>query len=214
MSSTCRRSRLMLIMRSEFGRSISSINIVMKVEKTQLTDLHSWKYADWMVVKIFDLQRNITIESWIDESGGDMGRKTETAKRRLAFEARGDVLRDRHSLVCRTKDEFIWIENETVIVHGETNILQIMERAIHGVDLTTTEISYDALGECDVVTAWLKLGLIEWHNHMPGNTKIFNFGIIEHRPSDLSSSEFHYWTMRSRDVACDSFQRTLSHWIA
>lgn len=201
-------------MRSEPVGSVGAINIIMKIEEAQLTDPHSWNYADRMIVEVFNLKRDVTAKPRIDESGGDMGRKTETAKRRLAFEARGDVLRDRHSLVCRTKDEFIWIENETVIVHGETNILQIMERVIHGVDLTTTEISYDALRECDVVTAWLKLGLIEWHNHMPGNTKIFNFGIVEHRPSDLSSSEFHYWTMRSRDVACDSFQRTLSHWIA
>ena len=186
----------------------------MKIEEAQLTDPHSWNYADRMIVEVFNLKRDVTGKPRIDESGGDMGRKTETAKRRLAFEARGDVLRDRHSLVCRTKNEFIWIENETVIVHGETNVLQIMERAIHGVDLTTTEISYDALRECDVVTAWLKLGLIEWCDHMPGNAKIFNFGIVKHRPSDLSSSEFHYWTMCSRDVACDSFQRTLSHWIA
>ena len=201
-------------MRSEPVGSVGAINIIMKIEEAQLTDPHSWNYADRMIVEVFNLKRDVTAKPRIDESGGDMGRKTETAKRRLAFEARGDVLRDRHSLVCRTKDEFIWIENETVIVHGETNVLQIMERAIHGVDLTTTEISYDALRECDVVTAWLKLGLIEWRNHMPGNTKIFNFGIVKHRPSDLSSSEFHYWTMCSRDVACDSFQRTLSHWIA
>lgn len=201
-------------MRSEPVGSVGVIDIIMKIEEAQLTDPHSWNYADRMIVEVFNLKRDVTAKPRIDESGGDMGRKTETAKRRLAFEARGDVLRDCHSLVCRTKDKFIWIENETVIVHGETNVLQIMERAIHGVDLTTTEISYDALRERDVVTARLKLGLIEWRNHMPGNTKIFNFGIVKHRPSDLSSSEFHYWTMCSRDVACDSFQRTLSRWIA
>lgn len=201
-------------MRSEPVGSVGAINIIMKVEEAQLTDPHSWNYADRMIVEVFNLKCDVAAKPRIDESGGDMGRKTETAKRRLAFEARGDVLRDRHSLVCRTKNEFIWIENETVIVHGETNVLQIMERAIHGIDLATTEVSYDALREYDVVTARLKLGLIEWRNHMPGNTKIFNFGIVKHGPSDLSSSEFHYWTMCSRDVACDSFQRTLSHWIA
>lgn len=201
-------------MRSEPVGSVGAINIIMKIEEAQLTDPHSWNYADRMIVEVFNLKRDVTGKPRIDESGGDMGRKTETAKRRLAFEARGDVLRHRHSLVCRTKDEFVWIENETVIVHGETNILQIMERTIHGIDLTTTEISYDALGERNIVTAWLKLGLIEWRNHMPGNTKIFNFGIVKHRPSDLSSSEFHYWTTCSQDVACDSFQRTLSRWIA
>lgn len=201
-------------MRSEPVGSVGAINIIMKIEEAQLTDPHSWNYADRMIVEVFNLKRDVTGKPRIDESGGDMGRKTETAKRRLAFEARGDVLRYRHSLVCRTKDEFVWIENETVIVHGETNILQIMERTIHGIDLTTTEISYDALGERNIVTARLKLGLIEWRNHMPGNTKIFNFGIVKHRPSDLSSSEFHYWTTCSQDVACDSFQRTLSRWIA
>lgn len=180
MSSTCRRSRLMLIMRSKFSRSVSSINIVMKVEETQLTDLHSWKYADWMVVKILDLKRDVAGESRIDETGGDMGGKTKTAKRRLTFETRGDVLRDRHSFVRRTKDEFVRIKDETFVVHGETNILQIMERMVHGVDLTTTEISHDALRERNVVTTRLKICLVERRDHMPGNTKIFDFGIVKH----------------------------------
>ena len=84
----------------------------MKIEETQLTYPHSREYADRMVVKILDLQRNIAIKSGIDETGGDMGGKTKTPKRRLAFEACGDVLRDRHSLVRRTKDEFVRIKDE------------------------------------------------------------------------------------------------------
>lgn len=167
-------------MRSEPVGSVGAINIIMKIEEAQLTDPHSWNYADRMIVEVFNLKRDVTGKPRIDESGSDMGRKTETAKRRLAFEARRDVLRNGHALIRRSEDEFIWIENETVIVHGETNILQIMERVIHGIDLATTEISYDALRECDVVTAWLKLGLIEWSDHMPGNTKIFDFGIVKH----------------------------------
>ena len=70
----------MLIMRSKFGQSVSSINIVMKVEETQLTDLHSWKYADWMVVEVFNLKRDVTGKPRIDETGGDMGGKTKSAK--------------------------------------------------------------------------------------------------------------------------------------
>lgn len=152
----------------------------MKVEEAQLTDLHSWKYADRMIVKILDLQRNIAIKSGVNETGGDMGGKTKTTERRLALETRGDVLRDRHSLVRRTKDEFIRIKDETFIIHGETNILQIMECVIHGVDLTSTEISHDAFGERNVVTARLELGLIEWYDHMTINAKIFDFGIVKH----------------------------------
>lgn len=152
----------------------------MKVEETQLTDLHSWKYTDWMVVKILDLQRNIAIKSGINETGGDMGGKTKTAKRRLTFETRGDVLRDRHSLVRRTKDEFVRINDETFIIHGETNILQIMECMIHGIDLASTEISHDALGKRNIITTRLKIRLIEWCDHMTINTKIFDFGIVKH----------------------------------
>lgn len=167
-------------MRSEPVGSVGAINIIMKIEETQLTDLHSWNYADRMIVEVFNLKRDVTGKPRIDESGGDMGGESKTTKRRLAFEARGDVLRDRHSLVRRTKDEFIRIKYETFVIHGETNILQIMKCMIHGVDLTSSEISYDALGERDVVTAWLKIRLVKWRDHMPVNTKIFDFGIVKH----------------------------------
>lgn len=152
----------------------------MKIEETQLTDPHTGKYTNGVIVKILNLQRNIAIESWIDETGGYMGCKTKTTKRRLAFETRSDVFRDRHSLVRRTEDEFVRIKDETFIIHSETNILQIMERMIHGIDLTTTEISYDALGKRNIITTWLKICLVEWRDHMPVNTKIFDFGIVKH----------------------------------
>ena len=152
----------------------------MEVEETQLTDPHSWKYADWMVVKILDLQRNIAIKSGIDETGGDMGCKTKTTERRLAFETRSDVLRNGDSLVGRSKNEFIRIKHVTLVRHGHPNILEIPKCVIHGVDLATTKISYDALGERNVVTARLKIRLIEWGDHMTINTKIFDFGIVKH----------------------------------
>ena len=50
----------------------------MKVEEAQLTDPHTGKYTNGMVVKILDLKSDVTGEPRINESRSHMSRKTKT----------------------------------------------------------------------------------------------------------------------------------------
>ena len=59
---------------------------------------------------------HVSVEAWVDESGGRVDEEAEAAEQRLAVESRDEVVGQRDPLERRTEHELAGMEDERVVV--------------------------------------------------------------------------------------------------
>ena len=83
-----------------------------QLEEAQLTDLHPRMQHDRQRRNVAQLQRHVTGESRVDETGSGMGQQAETSQRGLALDSRGDIVRERDRLVGRAEHELPRVQDK------------------------------------------------------------------------------------------------------
>jgi len=160
------RSALTLILRTSRALAVGIVCWRRHRHEAHLTNLHLWIQRDRQIRHVRQLQRDVPIESSIDEPRSRVNQESQSAERALSLHTSDEVISDRDSLERGSEDKLAGVQHEGIIGPDLDQFGQFGQVLLH-VDDGGRVIAKDAeqVRDLDVDRRWLQTRLIKGVDH-------------------------------------------------